>query len=456
MTENQFDEFFRNKLGDYSSKVPDDMWQRIKQKKDRDRTVFILLLLLLLVTGGATSYFIFTDKETPNSNLALSQKKSVEHSDNKTSFNKNQKHETITAQNDTASLNQKKNPFIIDEITKHELNSATVYPSKRNNSKNVEENFLKQNEIEITQNNLSTANLSQQNISFNNADSLKNNFANENAKPDDEVVIKKEELKTSMIKKDSLKEEQKNAQVYKSEKNSHSPIINKAFFEVYASPDIPVSRTSGNHAYLQHKDSTSNMQLSYTFGARIGALIGEHFVIKTGLQYSQVNEKFNYTKKNATRTVPVVVQRTLPDANGVERTVSDTSTLIQVGSQYKLNYNHYKSFDLPLIIGYETAGERYKASFNTGIILNIKTTYKGDILDSSLNAVDVNSKNFYKSNTGMSLYFGLGLSTRLNNNFQLFTEPYTRYRLSNMTNTNEAFTQKINVGGLSLGLKYNF
>jgi len=456
MTENQFDEFFRKKLGDYSSKVPEDMWQRIKKKKDNDRTLFILLLFLLLITGGATSYFIFSGKETVNANPALSQKNLLNNSDNKTSFNKNQKHETINTQNDTAGVNQDKNSFIVDQTIKHELNAATVDPVKRSNSRNMEENFLNQNKNEIIQNDLKSTSSSQQKISSDNADSLKNNFSNEYAKPNEEAAIKKEEQKTSTIKKDSLKEEKTNTRIYKGEKNNRSPIINNIFLEAFASPDIPISRTSGNTAYLQHKDSTSNMQLSYTFGVRVGALIGEHFVIKTGFQYSQVNEKFNYTKKNATRTVPVVVQRTLPDANGVERTVSDTSTLTQVGSQYKLNYNHYKSFDLPLIIGYETAGERYKASFNTGIIMNIKTTYKGDILDSSLNAVDVNSKNFYKSNTGMSLYFGLGLSTQLNDNFQLFTEPYIRYRLSNMTNTNQAFTQKINVGGLSLGLRYNF
>jgi opacity protein-like surface antigen len=196
--------------------------------------------------------------------------------------------------------------------------------------------------------------------------------------------------------------------------------------------------------------------LSYTFGLRVGALLGEHFTVRTGFQYSQVNEKFNYAKKNATRTIPVVVQRILPDANGVERTVLDTSNLIQVGSQYKLNYNHYKSVDMPILIGYETAGDRFKASFNTGVILNIKTTYKGDILDSSLTPIDVNLNNFYKSNTGISLYFGIGLSTKLNNNFQLFTEPYIKYRLSNMTEGYQQFTQKINVGGLSLGLKYNF
>ena len=317
MTENQFDEFFRKKLGDYSSKVPEDMWQRIKQKKDRDRTFVILLLLLLLVTGGATSYFIFSSKETGNANLALSQKKSVDNSGDKTLLNK--KHETITTQKDSINLNHNNNSADVNATNiKNGSNSETVDEVKRMDNKSAVTN---QSKNEIAEKNSNVTNLSQQNVSANNADPLKNNFSQQSSKPGEETIVKKKEQETLMIQKDSLKEEKNNTQVYKAEKNNHSPIINNIFFEAYASPDIPVSRTSGNSAYLQHKDSTSNMQLSYTFGVRVGALIGEHFVIKTGLQYSQVNEKFNYTKKNATRAVPVVVQRTLPDANGVERTV---------------------------------------------------------------------------------------------------------------------------------------
>src|SRR4030095_8024170 len=229
------------------------------------------------------------------------------------------------------------------------------------------------------------------------------------------------------------------------------------FLEVYFSPDIPINKTSSsNTAYLQYKDSTSQMQLSYTAGVKLGALLGRHIVAKIGFQYSEINEKFNYTNENAVRTVPVVIQRLLADATGTIRVVLDTSNLMQAGTQYKLTYNHYKSIDIPILIGYETGSDRFKAAINTGVILNIKTSYNGDVLDASLNPIDIGLNNIYKSNTGVSLHLGLSLATRLNNSFQLFTEPYIRYRLSNMTGTYEPFTQKINVGGVSCGLRYNF
>ncbi|HEY6977953.1 MAG TPA: hypothetical protein VH396_16755, partial [Chitinophagaceae bacterium] len=70
MTDNQFDEFVRRKLEDHSSKVPEDLWQRIKQKKDKDPKVIILLVLLLLIVGAPTGYFIFNSNQENKEDIA--------------------------------------------------------------------------------------------------------------------------------------------------------------------------------------------------------------------------------------------------------------------------------------------------------------------------------------------------------------------------------------------------
>jgi opacity protein-like surface antigen len=462
MTENQFDEFFRKKLENYSSQVPEDMWQRIKQKKDKERRIIILLVLLLLMAGGATSYFIFWGKKNPDKeNIASSQKHTNRNTDSSVT-DQNKKDETIITQTDTTSFKEEnKNSLSHNDIaiqSIHGLNKGYATP-KNNNSElsNLQIKKNNDNNNEEVKNNLDAVKHYQQNLLENPADSSANNFLNQiTIKPDADISVKKNEGKISPLQKDSSLKEDQNAKVSIVIKND-GPAIDKLFLEVYLSPDIPFNKTSSaNTAYLQHKDSTSKMQLSYTVGLKLSALFGNHISGKIGFQYSQINEKFNYKNKNAIRTVPVVIQRSLPDATGAIRTVLDTSDLIQAGTQYKLTYNHYRSIDIPLLIGYETSGDRFKAAFNTGIILNIKTSYSGDILDASLNPVDINSNNVYKSNTGVSLYFGLGLATRLNNSFQLFTEPYIRYRLNNMTGTYQSFRQKTNVGGLSFGLRYNF
>lgn len=472
MTENQFDEFFRKKLGDYSSPVPEDMWRRIKQRKDKERRTLLILLLLLLMVGGTTSYFIFERRAaSQKENTALSQKQTNPSTNNSTQ-NKNQK-QTIATQDSTTSSQENKISSLNNETEK----SSEPGLNKNNNSKTNESKSTKISNS-VIKNNVAKTNREKNLISKNSTDEMnktgrepieqnleqpKNNQANEVtkqnevAKPGEQVIAEQNNQNNLSSKDSSQKKLQNNAASKEIIIKTHSPIIKNLFVEVYASPDIPVNKISSNNAdYLRHKDSTSQMKLSYTFGVRIGAALGEHFTVKTGFQYSDINEKFNYLNKNATRTVPVVITRTLTNSSGETMMLLDTSNLIQAGKDYKLSYNHYKSIDIPILIGYETNGERLKAAFNTGIILNIKTSYKGEILDASLNAADINSYNIYKNNTGVSLYFGLGVSTKLNDNFRLFTEPYVRYRLNSMTGTRQSFSQKINVGGLSLGLRYNF
>jgi opacity protein-like surface antigen len=457
MTDNQFDEFFRKKFRDYSSKVPGDMWQRIKRKKDKDRRIIILLALLLLTVGGATSYFIFSDKQQNNGNIASSQKHILENNDHTL----DKKDDAIITQNGTASAKKengnllpKNNITIKNRDGSDNVNYAMSKPNKPVLNISSKERNIKPNNAQ--RNNESAAMLSDLNLSTKVTDSLASNPSNKIIiKPKTDISAKQGNQKKSMLQKDSSLKNEQNAKT--NTITIHEPLIKNLVLDVYFSPDIPFSRTSStNTAYLQHKDSTSKMQLSYTVGAKLSALFGNHILAKIGLQYSEINEKFNYTNKNAIRTVPVVIERVLIDATGAMQVVLDTSNLMQAGAQYKLTYNHYKSIDVPILIGYETGSDRFKAAINTGIILNIKTRYNGDMLDSSLNLVDIGSNNIYKSNTGISLYFGLGLATRLNNSFYLFTEPYIKYRLSSMTVAHESFTQKINVGGLSFGLRYNF
>jgi opacity protein-like surface antigen len=465
MTENQFDELFRKKLGSHESPVPEDMWRRIKQRKDKERRPLLILLLLLLVAGGTAGYFIFEGiLSSKKESITLSQKETKPDSNN-TIQNKTQKNETITTQKKSIELSQKNKVSSLDNNGEEKAgktsskNNTTLNKSSSPKTVNtiIEHQIKKEVQDADIVNKTSEDVTRKQDteISQQNSEQEKNNRSNEIAKSN-EPAITQQNNQTNLLQKDASQEKLQTASKEITIK-IHSPIIKNILIEAYGSPDIPLSKTSSNNAnYLRQKDSTSEMKLSYTFGIRAGVTVGKHFLLKTGIQYSDISEKFNYLNKNATRTVPVVVTRTLTNTSGETIMFRDTSNFIQAGKDYKHSSNHYKSIDVPILVGYETGGERLKTSFNTGVILNIRTSYKGDILDASLNAADINTSHVYKSNTGMSLYFGLGVSTKVNNNLRLFTEPYIRYRLSSMTGALQPFSQKINVGGLSLGLRYNF
>ena len=68
ISDSQMDKFFSDRLRDYSSSVPEDMWDRIVEKKKRDRIIwlfffrlFAIVILSLALAGG---YFVFNQKKS--------------------------------------------------------------------------------------------------------------------------------------------------------------------------------------------------------------------------------------------------------------------------------------------------------------------------------------------------------------------------------------------------------
>lgn len=179
--------------------------------------------------------------------------------------------------------------------------------------------------------------------------------------------------------------------------------------------------------------------------------------MKTGLQYSQINERFTYKTENETRTTTVVTVRSIVRAPGDTLIVRDTSTLTQVGFKTNTVKNRYRSLDIPVLASVQFGNEDLKWGITAGAIVNISSWYEGVLLDSSLAAVPISKDNgmMYKKNIGLGLYAGFHITKRINYNTQLFFEPYLRYNLSNMTTPGAAFNQRFSIGGLAMGLRFN-
>jgi hypothetical protein len=425
MSENQFDEFFRNKLNAHSSPVPEDMWQRIQQKKDKDRKGFILwiwyflgsMLLLISLAGG---YFIL------HSNKNIASKKSVlfvnELANKQTTTDeaKNKNEKQINAKQDTSYFNQTNKIAISKaQINNDEKNAVSnepdnkMYKTKRYIliKNKPEEEHLKQktdydkniysasnNKSQVIQSMSvpapdSSINNNQQNGSVVKADldSLNNNKAQNKSSAQKNLIIKN--ISDTVINE--------------SKKGITQSFLRKRswFLDVYFSPDIPFNNTNPSSINSYFKP-----EFSYTIGLRLDKSFGKHFSGKIGIQFSQINE---------------------------------SSTL---DSNSTIRHFHYKSIDVPLLVGYEIQKPHFNLTINAGLIFNIYSWYSPN---GRYNLE-------YKKYTGYSLYLGFNYARPVNDKLIIFTEPYFRYRISNMVNSDEGFSQKINVAGLSLGVRYKF
>lgn len=457
MDDNKLDDFLRNKLLKYPSPVPGDMWQRIQQKKDRKRFIWFWLMLLspLFVAGV---FFIFHKKNDIINNTSASY--NVQNTDSlKTSFvvpihpktnngeiykkdsiSTNQTGNKKTNQADSKGIAQKENISKAETNTKGTDKSEVIDTSRRNTRNAIQKNSnyinrpnnnkpIHQIEKEENTKTLVLANKeakikeslpANNNREFQKSNKIDPSTNNEIVSLD--KVVKPMDTSSSRVNKFSLPKDS-------SVKKKEIPLVSKEkkgkvkthnarrwFLEIYGSPDISFfERNSGNPFYYGNIKSKKN---SYTVGVRAGRYFGKHLSLKAGLQYSRITEKFFL--------------------------ISDSNYLV----------DRYASLDVPLLVGYDLKTPFIKTTINAGIVYNLYTWYQG--MDMISNIYIGRITEIYKHNTGASVFIGLNLSKQINKKLEIMAEPYYRYRLSYMTMSETFFSQKINIAGVNVGLRYNF
>lgn len=231
------------------------------------------------------------------------------------------------------------------------------------------------------------------------------------------------------------------------------------FVELFSSPDMAFKKRSyknyGALTYANRKDSTETNQLSFTVGMRLSKEIGEHMLFKTGIQYSQINERFDYRNENERNTTTVVTIRTITNPDGSTTTIRDTSIVEQIGYRVKTTYNHYRSFDIPVLLGYEYVGDGWKANLNGGAILNLSSWQEGAFLDTSYAPVSFakTKSPIFKSKTGVSLFGSISLIKSISERMDFFAEPYIKYSLKDLTTSTSTFNERFHTAGVLLGIR---
>lgn len=467
MTEKLFDDFVRDKLKDFPSRVPEDLWGKIITDKEYRPKAFwrlnnpVLIAAIgfvALLTGGYFIYIANNKNTIENNNQAIvSQKNNLSTQKNITD---NTNSTLIT------SDSSKNNNLPADKNTQTKVDNSAV--SALNNTKQQgPNNTFPGNKNSVPA--LAPLNSKKSTISSGN-----NNIPH--------PVTLKEEYDMPITRKVSSYAEL--VKLYPNHLHTLNNLPNPPFnlrsilglgndcpsvygnhqsdwwLEIYASPDYSNRVLAGNgvsNLYLQKKDSTEKMRFGYTVGARISKSVGDHFMLKAGLQYSQINEHFSQRKESETKTVTVIITRTIVRPQG-DTTFKDTTSVTQIGYVIKSSRNHYSNFEIPVSIGYEFGQKRdpWRFAVNGGAIFNITSWYSGETIDTAFNVVPIgdskSSNSFYKKDLSLSLFGSVSLIHNINNNLDVFAEPYFRYSLSNLNN-NIGYSQRYNTFGLTLGVR---
>jgi len=472
MTDNHFEDFLRDKLYHHSSPVPGDMWNRIAQEQRRkpagwwwNKKVLLTAAawLIVAITAGV---LLFTHRTTQEAQIPA-----------KSTVTANS---TTIQSGSTTNNNSTTNKAIENKM-------ASTIPSSGNAATGAAINTITNTTAQIpTTPIINEQHHSTNDVSFNNtiasrtsAVPKRNNrqrvsgFAtglmsvNTETVAGDNTIAANHFMQGSLIGINSFAALSMPAvqPPIRLPKFQECPSINGYarddwYLELYASPDYTmksVHGTTANNAYLRKKDSVESMHGGFTIGGRLVKNFGQHFLLKAGLQYSQVNEQLQLKTENERRLIMVVTTKTITDANGNVTTVSDTTTVMQIGYSVKKSYNYYRNIELPVLVGYEFGNDDWKFSINGGMIFNLSTWYRGNVLDSTSQMVAINAKGnnpTYHKKAGMSLYGSMSIIKPVSETLDVFAEPYFRYGLTNIEAKDLGFTQRFNAAGLTLGVRY--
>jgi hypothetical protein len=237
---------------------------------------------------------------------------------------------------------------------------------------------------------------------------------------------------------------------------------NKTYLELYGGPDMATRSLrsfadSASTSYLQKRKESTRLQSAFSFGLRYTRVFSNGMSLRSGFNYSQINEKFTYTNPNDIRYIIIVTPRQITQPNGTVVTVYDSLRYVQSGTRKKVTYNRYRSIDIPLQLGYEMGNGRWHTNISAGAIINLYSWQRGEVLDANGEPVSITtgkgSAYGFKTNIGVGFLGSVSVYYKLNSRWRLLAEPYFRYNFSPMSNETLNVTQKYNVGGLRLGIR---
>jgi hypothetical protein len=225
---------------------------------------------------------------------------------------------------------------------------------------------------------------------------------------------------------------------------------NKTYLEIYGGPDYAFRslQDTSNSAYLQKRKESTQFKTGFSAGMRYTKVFNNSMSVRTGVNYSQINEKFTFNQGN-------IIQVTYIINNNGDTIGSYTTT----GSRHKTTINRYRSVDIPVVIGYEVGNGKLHANINAGVIVNVYSWQKGDVMDVNGNPVSIttgkssSSPYQFKTNAGIGFIGAVSVYYKLNDRLHIMAEPYFRYNLSQMNKESITLKQKYHTAGLRLGIR---
>lgn len=457
----KFDKYFRDNLKDAKTEYSSDLWAKIAsgldegQKKTRPLLFYITSLLAVLLIAGLGSFFLLNDDHLSVRDNPIASNEIIQLSNQQQLKLEDTEYESSNTEL-TANKNTSDSDLTIQKVATrtddHSHSSKPIYKISDTQSKKV----VNQEPITFK---LGTQNIVDDQLLV--ASTLNSESVLLESTSSDRVgsfnVLSQLLPIRSISPFDFVYADELNAPepYYTDVECGENEDLSKPGFgiDIYVSPDLAFrdlnSKGDGETQYLIERERTENQSLSFSAGARISYTLRSGLTLRSGINYSQINETFNYTESRTQTTI-------IRDEDG--NIISIEEELIEVD---KKSSNSYKSVDVPILIGLEMpVNDRFSLSMNTGLFLTAAFSSRGKILSPELEPVFITEGSgdlqVYKSSLGVSYYGSIGFHHELSPGLELLIEPNLRYYSQSFTIADYPLTQDYIKFGILSGIKFRF
>jgi hypothetical protein len=438
MSQHPIDEVFRRKLEDHASEAPMHLWAKIDAKRNWKHKLYNQLRLrwfpivagagfVTLALIGLFNYNFSTNKDIQSLPIYLESpkaEKSIPVADTKAAIAET-----------TNSIANKSNtePSLEKKQLQAQIVPAAIFPPHSNNYEENQDLINANQETNITENKAIAKTAEKQSATkqaaYASLASL--DLLNPTLEVDLEEGLFKNDPECAKFSKGQI----------------------RIFAEILASPDFTFRQLDPKNPsdleYAEFRAQTESPEYNFSTGLRFSAVSGFGLALRSGVNYSQISEKFEYI--NETEEVTTIIR----DMNG-----NPIDTIVEMGTRYKTTYNKYRTLDIPILLGYEINYKKFTFALNGGAYLNLVFEQKGDFLSPlDYQPVNFSSNNpnafpAFKDRLDIGWYGSLGIHYRITPRLQLLVEPHFKLYPKSFTQDNYIVDQKYFTTGVFFGIRH--
>ncbi len=228
--------------------------------------------------------------------------------------------------------------------------------------------------------------------------------------------------------------------------------------ELSASPDMafrelePRVNSAESAAYSNLRDQSEHAQLNYSFAARIAASTRFGLTLRSGVQYSQINEQLRFVTETEQRF-------TIINIIGPGGGIVGVDTVYETIYREKALRNRYRTIDIPILAGYELPVNRWLFYAHGGALINLVFSQRGSMflpqgeMPVDFGTLEQEGTPAFRNRLGIGWYAGAGIAYKIRHNLQITAEPHLRAFPRSITADAYPLKQQYLQGGLALGMR---